>query len=155
MTTVGSGPASIAAAITAWWPTWTPSKVPIATARGSRSSSAGCVDVHRFLGPELEHRSGTALGNAGERVGRQSRERHRDAQQPLPVGLLDPERPDRGAAQRPAMTAEAAAIERTYVPELDVQRELSRPRRATTTSSAETCERRSGISTTVPRRASP
>ncbi len=41
VTTVGVSPASTAARRIRWWPTWTPSKVPSATARGRASSSSG------------------------------------------------------------------------------------------------------------------
>ena len=108
VTTVGSGPASIAVRTTERWPRWTPSNVPIATARGRRSSSPGArADLHGATASTLEHaRRGSARARA--RPPRQG-----GARAPRPracsrsgVGLLHAERADRGAPQRPAVPAE-------------------------------------------------
>ena len=110
VTTVGSGPASIAVRTTERWPRWTPSNVPIATARGRRSSSPRRARRPFTARPPRASstrargspraRGATRLGRAGARAPRTT------GMQPLRVGLLDPERPDRGAPQRPAVPAE-------------------------------------------------
>ena len=48
-------PVSTAAAITRWCPRWTPSNVPIATARAARSSSAGAARPSRQHRPVHRH----------------------------------------------------------------------------------------------------
>ena len=71
------------------------------------------------------------------------------------VGLLDPERPDRGPPQRRAVPAERRGDRPDVRARADVQRRAARSSPVyAMTSSAYTCERRRGISTATPRRAS-
>ena len=64
-----------APSITAWWPRWTPSKVPIATWRG-RGSASGSEVTSMLIGPSMRMRlrgpPGTRLGDPLERSGSSS-----------------------------------------------------------------------------------
>ena len=144
-------PAASVAARTARWPRWTPSNVPIATARGLRSSSpASGRPSSRPL--EREHRPPDRLGDAA---------RASSAAEPaLPrrgpaarVGLVDPERPDRRAAQGRAVPAERLRDRPHVRPRADSQLESDAVPYRRDLERVDP-DRRSGISTTTPRRAS-
>ena len=85
VTTVGSGPASIAARTTARWPRCTPSNVPIATARGrALELRRGAGDLHGSTRLEREHaRADLRPATRASALGRKPRERVRRGQQPL------------------------------------------------------------------------
>ena len=75
-----------APSITLRWPTWTPSKVPIATSRGRGSASGSGVTlmlIARELCSSASRRASASASGHRRRL----------------VGLLDAERADRGAAQ--------------------------------------------------------
>ena len=88
-----------APSITARWPRWTPSKVPIATSRGrgSASSSGGDLDAHRTASATAGTSSATR--STGIRV----------------AGVLDPERADRDAAQIRAVGVAEGLDQRAHV----------------------------------------
>ena len=102
MITVGASPESTALRTTAWCPRCTPSNVPIATARGCRSSCAGECAI--FIAPPLLDPRRASSAAAG--VSPMRAERLVDAEYLLFVCFLDPERPDLGAPQRHAMASE-------------------------------------------------
>ena len=75
-----------ASSITAWWPRWTPSKVPIATWRGRGSASGSEVTLIWAIRPPLSQRLGRG-GNEGADLGEVElrRRRPRPANGPIAV----------------------------------------------------------------------
>ena len=91
-----------ASSITAWWPRWTPSKVPIATWRGRGSASGS--EVTWMLTATPSGALYPPMGPKGAPEAHRGPPRRRGpARRPapgqLPAGVLDAEGPDRGAAQ--------------------------------------------------------
>ena len=79
-----------APSITARWPRWTPSKVPIATWRGRGSASgSGVTSMSASADPHLAQRLPDGRDQLGDRARRSSSR----------AGVLDPEGADRGPPQ--------------------------------------------------------
>ena len=92
VTTVPASPVLIAASTTAWCPRCTPSNVPIAAARGWRSTCAGACAI--------------LIVSVERRPDRDPRQCLLRVDDPLGIGLVDGERADLEPAQRPAVAAE-------------------------------------------------
>ena len=131
--TVGSSPESIAAPSTERCPRCTPSNVPIATARGRRSSCDGACAI--LIGSPRSR--GSASSSATIRSSSASSTRN------------GPTSVRRSAAQWPPR---ASAIERTYVPDPTRTSRRATPSSYSTSSSSCTRITRIGISTATPRR---
>ena len=169
MTTHERRPVALAASITARWPRWTPSNVPIATARSAGSSSAGDRAIttstvsgratppppvptatsppprQSATGPSPSAGDGSAgrdapSSSSSELAPREVRQRRERRQHAFLVGVLDPERPDRGAPEGRAVAAERVGDRPDVRPARDA--EIERRRAAARSGGREVVDRR-------------